>query len=427
MTIDLPSARIGVLAGGGSLPREIAESIVARGGTVQIVALRGEADADFAPFPHLYIAWGQIGRMMAAFRDAGCSDLVIIGRVRRPDLFRVRLDLGALLALPAIVGIVRSGGDDHLLRRVARFFETRGLRLIGAGAAAPELVLAAGDLVTPRPAPDDANDIVLALRVLERLAPFDVGQAVIVRDGRIAAVEGAEGTDGMLARVAPDPTARRGVLVKAPKVGQELRIDLPAIGPETVSRAAAAGLSGLAATAGHVLMAGRAELIARAEAQGLFVHGLKPPSPEIKAPGRLKRPRPRPAMLTRFGRVVPRDRDRVDAALGVMLMNALAEFDAGQAVVVARGHILALSSDEAAAAMLTRAGTLRQWGKRTFGTRIGVGVVRPSGEKLVQLVAAAAASELAGLVILGGKADGPAIDAADRYRLFLCRLEPDRI
>ena len=117
---------IGILAGGGSLPREIAEHVTARGERVHIVAIAGEVDDDLAPFPVTTVGWGQIGGMVRALKDAGCSDLVIVGSVRRPDLAALRPDLGFIRSLPAILRIVAAGGDDSVLTRVVRFFEQKG-------------------------------------------------------------------------------------------------------------------------------------------------------------------------------------------------------------------------------------------------------------------------------------------------------------
>jgi DUF1009 family protein len=255
----------------------VAQSASARGVPLHIVAIRGEARDEIERFPHTWVKWGEIGKMFRALDQNGCGDLVIIGGVARPDFSNVRLDLGALKTLPFILSLGK-GGDDHVLSRVVRFFEEKGYRVHGAGDVAPELLADEGVLGDKHPSAEDEADIQVAFRVVDALGRLDVGQAAVVAKGHVLAVEAAEGTDAMLARCAElyARSARRGragVMVKAPKPGQEQRVDMPTIGPETVHKAAAAGLAGIAVTTGKVLLAERAATIAAANERGLFLVG----------------------------------------------------------------------------------------------------------------------------------------------------------
>jgi UDP-2,3-diacylglucosamine hydrolase len=218
--------------------------------------------------------------MFRALDNNGCEDIVIIGGVNRPDFSNVRLDLGAIKTLPFILTLGK-GGDDHVLSRVVRFFEQKGYRVHGAGDVAPQLLAGEGVLGRKTPSAEDNADIELALRVVGALGRLDVGQAAVVAKGYVLAVEAAEGTDAMLARCAElrasgkaGRRSRAGVLVKVPKPGQEERVDLPTIGPETVAKAASAGLAGVAIAAGRVLMAERDATIAAADEHGLFLLGV---------------------------------------------------------------------------------------------------------------------------------------------------------
>jgi DUF1009 family protein len=204
---------------------------------------------------------------------------VIIGSVSRPDLANVRFDFGAIKNLPFLLGL-GVGGDDQVLSSVVRFLEGKGYRVYGAGEVAPELLAAEGNLGAKAPSPDDRADIETGFRVVSALGRLDVGQAAVVVKGRVLAVEAAEGTDTMLARCAELRKGGRrrglaGVLVKAPKPGQEERVDLPTIGPDTVEMAAQAGLAGIAVAAGRVLIADRDTTIAAAGQHGLFLVGQK--------------------------------------------------------------------------------------------------------------------------------------------------------
>ena len=153
------------------------------------------------------------------------------------------------------------GGDDHLLTGMARMLEDHGFRLLGAHEVAPEILVAEGALGQISPSQQDMADIARGFDVLRTIGPFDIGQAVVVANSHVLAVEAAEGTDQMLARVAELRRSRRvrhpgiGVLVKAPKPGQDRRFDLPSIGPRTIDGVIAAGLAGIAVVAGGTIVA----------------------------------------------------------------------------------------------------------------------------------------------------------------------------
>jgi len=419
--------RIGILAGGGRLPLTIAESVVARGEEVHIVAIAGEADPAVARFPHTWVNWGQIGRMVATLRAEGADRLVIAGGVKRPDLRRIRPDVGFFMSLPQIVSLL-AGGDDSVLTRVVRFFEAKGFTVCGVHEVAPDLLAGAGRMGGVALGREDEADAELGFAVRQALGAVDAGQAVVVAQGAVLAIEGAEGTDAMLQRVAALPRrdglpARRGALAKGPKPGQELRVDMPAIGPRTIEQAAAANLAGVAVEAGAVLVLDREEAVRAADAAGCAVHGLEPPAarPPARAGATIGRV---------IGRRRPSRRDAADIETGLAAVAALAPFATGAGVVVVRHYILAIEAAEGVTAMLERAAALRQWGLRWH--KVGV-LVRRAEETSMEasalgaLLAQAAAQELAGIAVTGpAEALAPyeaAARLADNHGLFLVLCE----
>ena len=257
-----PAAPLAIICGGGSLPFAVAEAARRQGRPVILFALRGSADPRrVGDYPHHWIGPGQAGRFLRLSRELGVRDVVMIGTVTRPAFSQVRLDWRALLLLPRLIKLFR-GGDDHLLSGMARLFEEHGFRLVGAHEIAPEILMPQGRLGAREPSAGDHADIARGLELLHAIGPFDIGQAVVVADGRVLAIEAAEGTDEMLARLAALREQGRvrfpaatGVLVKAPKPRQDRRVDLPSIGPRTVEGAARAGLAGIAVVAGSVIVA----------------------------------------------------------------------------------------------------------------------------------------------------------------------------
>jgi UDP-2,3-diacylglucosamine hydrolase len=230
-------------------------------------------------FRHHWISVGQLGRALKLFRAENCHDLVFIGTLVRPALSEIRLDWATLRVIPRVLAAFR-GGDDHLLSGVGRILERAGFRMVGIKDVAPDLLMPEGCLTRAAPDEKAAADIARGREVLHALSPFDIGQAAIVIDGHVVGVEDIEGTDGLLARVARlraegriRAKSGRGVLVKAPKSGQDLRFDLPTMCPRTVECAAAAQLAGIAIVAGNTIVVEPQIMIETADAAGLFVTG----------------------------------------------------------------------------------------------------------------------------------------------------------
>lgn len=275
------SSPVGLVAGGGALPFAVADSLIANGIVPVFFALKGVCDpVQVARFRHHWIAIGQLGRLTRLARDESVRDLTFIGTLVRPSLSEIRLDWGTLRVLPRVLAAFR-GGDDHLLSGIGGVLEREGFRLVGIRDIAPQLLMPVGCLTRAAPDADANADIAKGRELLRALSPFDIGQGVVVIDGHVVAVEDIEGTDGLLARVARlrgegriRARAGRGVLVKAPKSGQDLRFDLPTTGLRTVEGAAAAGLAGIAAIAGHTIAADAQAMIEAADRAGLFVTGL---------------------------------------------------------------------------------------------------------------------------------------------------------
>jgi UDP-2,3-diacylglucosamine hydrolase len=276
---EAPPSRIGIVAGGGALPLAIAEAAEKSGCRPFIVAIEGNASAEIERFPHVYAGLGQVGSMLRAMRRENCKRVVFVGSLKRPNLFRLKVDLGFLLHLPQLLRFFK-GGDDTVLRRVARFFESQGFEVAAAHEVAPGLLAPLGAFSARSPDAETLEDIKLGFRVTRCLGAFDIGQGAVVARQYVLAVEAAEGTDAMLRRCRDlnkwGMKARKGVLVKAPKPGQDLRLDLPAIGPRTVELAAEAGLAGIAVAAGAVLLAEQQELVEKADRLGLFLYGASP-------------------------------------------------------------------------------------------------------------------------------------------------------
>ncbi len=272
-----PGRRLGIIAGAGTFPGQVAAAAQAAGREVFIVGLEGFAEAAvIGAYPHAIVRMGAAGRIIELLRAHGCQDLVLIGRVRRPSIFEARPDaFGARLL--ARVGRVAFGGDDTLLAAVVKVLGEEGFNVVGAHEVMTEALAPAGLLTRAAPDAQAMGDIRRGVAVCQALGAADVGQGCVVQLGLVLAVEAIEGTDAMIARAGTLARAGLGgVLVKLSKPGQERRADLPALGPVTVANAAAAGLRGIAFEAGGALLADRDAAVRAADAAGIFLIGIDP-------------------------------------------------------------------------------------------------------------------------------------------------------
>ncbi|KQT83446.1 UDP-2,3-diacylglucosamine diphosphatase LpxI [Aurantimonas sp. Leaf443] len=280
MTPERPGEPLGILAGGGSLPRIVADAAQEAGFAPIVVRIADAIDEVWDRHETYPYAWGRAGDALTFLKARSVRRLVFCGTVtKRPDFRALRPSLRTLLHLPSALRIVR-GGDDSLLRRLASFLGAHGFELVPVQAVAPRLLAPGGRIAGPPPAASDAVALALANEAARRLGSLDIGQAVVASADRVIALEGIEGTRDMLKRVAALRVAgrigrhERAVLVKACKPAQDLRFDLPSIGASTIGEAASAGLVGIGVTAERALLIDLEDLRARAESAGLFVLGL---------------------------------------------------------------------------------------------------------------------------------------------------------
>jgi DUF1009 family protein len=280
---------LAIIAGGGSFPAAVADAVKRRNRRPVIFAVRGWADPKVIErYAHHWIAFGQAGRFFRLANAEGCREAVFIGTSLRPALTQIRPDWRMLRLMPRIAAAFR-GGDDRLLSSIAALFEEEGMRIIGVADVAPEIIVPVGTLGRHAPSERDRADISYGFELIAALGAFDIGQAVVVADRHVVAVEASEGTDNMLMRVAQLRSDGRltkprgvGVLVKAPKPGQDRRFDLPAIGPRTIEHVARAGLGGLAVAAGSAIVAEPDKTSAAADHAGIFFIGVAPETSEAR-------------------------------------------------------------------------------------------------------------------------------------------------
>lgn len=280
--------RVGIVAGHGRLPVNVAQGLAAAGHSPFIVHIEGETESGtgLAAYDHEFLQLEDFAGLVPLLRRHHITHVVLAGGIeRRPNWRAVRPRLSLLTLLPKAIAALAKG-DDGLLRALVRGLEGYGFKVVGAHEIVPDLLAEEGPMTRTQPRKADWADLKAGLVAARAIGALDIGQAAVAIGGRAIALEGIEGTDQLLARVAGMRGHGRlagktgGVLVKCAKPGQELRADLPAIGPATVEGAYAAGLAGIGVEAGGSLVLDFGRMVERADELGLFVVGLASGVPE---------------------------------------------------------------------------------------------------------------------------------------------------
>lgn len=261
------SAKLAIIAGAGALPRLVADACRT---PPLVMAMQGFTPERLA-VDHVF-RLETLGGLFRYLAEQGVDQVCLAGAVQRPRIDPTLVDPETAPLLQRIVAAMAQG-DDAALRVFLSLFEEAGFDVKGAAEVAPDLLPAPGVLTLDKPAMTTEADAQRGVAVIAAMAQVDLGQACVVAQGQVMAVEALPGTDWMLDALSqrPDGLPKGGILVKAPKPGQDLRVDMPAVGPQTMDMAARAGLDGVVIPAGSVMVLDRAETVARAQALGLFL------------------------------------------------------------------------------------------------------------------------------------------------------------
>tara|TARA_R110000868_G_scaffold190862_1_gene434882 strand:- start:184885 stop:185724 length:840 start_codon:yes stop_codon:yes gene_type:complete len=273
MSVDIQ--KLGIIAGGGHLPDLLVEHCQRENIPFHVVIFKGQ------PQPHSFdmyeaestqLALGQVGKVIQTFKEQGVTHLVMGGRLEKPSLFDLRLDLKGL----KIINRLRTKHDDELLTSVCDFLEEEGFDVIGAHEVREDLLMPSGLLTKTQPSASQRQFIAIGMEAVEALGALDIGQAAVIKEGVILGVEGVEGTAELIQRCASlrGKENKGAILVKAAKPKQNLRVDMPTIGLETIEQLAQLNYEGVAILAGQSLFLDREKALRVADQKGLFICGV---------------------------------------------------------------------------------------------------------------------------------------------------------
>ena len=269
--------KLGIIAGGGTLPKALINHCIKHEIPFFVLAVSGNAvETDFSKdIPHTFIRIGQAGTGFKLFKEEGVQDIVMIGTIRRPSLADLVPDLRTA-AFFSKIGF-KSLGDDGILRALIKEIEAENMKVVGIHEIMPEILLPFGVLTAKKPDKQALADIKRGVEAAIKLGELDIGQSVVVQQGLVLGVEGIEGTDELIRRCGTYKRKGDGsVLVKLRKTTQDMRVDLPTIGVNTVENAHQSGFKGLAVHAQNALIADKEKVIKLADKYKMFLVGINP-------------------------------------------------------------------------------------------------------------------------------------------------------
>ena len=274
-THSTSNKKLGMIAGGGMMPVEIIKHCNSTGREIFVVGIEPFAkEEELKDVPCIFAKMGEVGKILKALTQNDVYEIVLAGGIKRPSFKELIPDWEGAKLMAKLA--IRKMSDDNLFRAVMDEIEQRGFKVVGIQEVVPQMLFSEGIYGKVKPSADDMNDIRRGITVAKALGAVDVGQAVVVQEGMVLAVEAIEGTDLMLSRAATvRKQGKAPVMVKILKPGQDMRVDLPAIGLQTIEQLKKYGIKGIAVEAGGILLIERDAVIKLANEAGIFIIGLK--------------------------------------------------------------------------------------------------------------------------------------------------------
>lgn len=267
--------KIAIIAGGGELPNILLNSIKKTDITPHVIIIEDHADGNYSQFPNIKLKLGQFNKAIKYLQQNNIDHICFAGKIYRPSLSQLKLDTIGVKFL-AKIGLKKlSGGDDQLLQQIINLFEQYRISTISPVEICKDLVINKGVIGEIKPSKQDLEDIRYGEEILDSLSRFDIGQAIIIENKYTLGIEAAEGTDELIKRIKSLKKEKNlGVFVKKPKLKQNMRIDLPTIGIETINNVINSNLKGIAISANTTLIIDKKAVIAKANKNNIFIFGI---------------------------------------------------------------------------------------------------------------------------------------------------------
>ena len=266
---------LGLIAGNGAMPVEIIKHCNEHNIPVFVIGLESFAtEEQLSEAPHIFAKIGEAGKMIKALKEHNVHDIVLAGGIKRPSFKELLPDWEGVKIAAKLA--MKKMSDDNLFRAVMDEIESRGFKVVGIEEVVPDMLFQEGIYGKVKPGKEDMDDIERGWTVAKAIGAVDVGQAVVVQEGLVLAMEAIEGTDMVLSRAAQlRKPGKAPIMVKVLKPGQDMRVDLPAIGLQTMEMFVKYGIGGIAVEAGGILLIEKEAVIKKADENGIFIIGIK--------------------------------------------------------------------------------------------------------------------------------------------------------
>ena len=267
--------KLGMIAGSGMMPVEIIKHCNDTGRDIFVVGIEPFAkEEELKEALHIFAKIGEAGKIINAMTKNEVREIVLAGGIKRPSFKELIPDWKGAKLMAKLA--IRKMSDDNMFRAVIDEIESHGFKVVGIENVVPQMMFTEGVYGKVKPSSEDMDDIQRGITVAKALGAVDVGQAVVVQEGMVLAVEAIEGTDMMLSRAATvKKPGKPPVMIKTLKPGQDLRVDLPAIGLQTIEQLKKYGIKGIAVEAEGILLIERNKVVKMADELGIFIIGVK--------------------------------------------------------------------------------------------------------------------------------------------------------
>ena len=271
----MENKKLGMIAGGGMMPVEIIKYCNENGIEIFVVGIEPFAkEEELKDAPHIFAKIAEAGKIFKALKSNDVYEIVLAGGIKRPSFKEMIPDWEGMKLIGKLA--VKKMSDDSMFRAVMDEIESRGFKVVSIEEVVPEMMFQEGVYGKVKPSSEDKDDIERGITVAKAIGAVDVGQAVVVQEGMVLALEAVEGTDMMLSRASQlQKKGNKPIMVKVLKPGQDLRVDLPTIGKQTIEQLKKYGIGGIAVEAGGILIIEREEVIKMADEAGIFIIGVK--------------------------------------------------------------------------------------------------------------------------------------------------------
>ena len=264
---------LGLIVGESSLPNYVINKLLKK--NVEFLILDLTKSYIYKRYKNSYsLKITELGKAISILKKNNCKNVIFIGKVERPDISLLKFDTKALFYLPRLFSAFKKG-DGNILKEIIKIFKENKLNVVNSMKFTPELIFKDKSINKLKINNTDKSSISKGVKIIKSLSKFDIGQSVVINNGYVLAIEGPEGTDETIKRslhlLKKYKLKNKSILVKFPKANQDLRIDLPTIGFDTIKNCIKANIKGIAVKRSQNIILDKDKIINLVKKNNFFI------------------------------------------------------------------------------------------------------------------------------------------------------------